>query len=133
MLFALDFVKNILVQRVACSRTLRRDTLLRPEAVAREISVRYAVAAPIQRRRALSTLTTFAVRLPALMPTPSEHELALQRTLVTRDAVIAFMMGGHPRLRGRLGVQGGRGLCFVGLRRVFVGGGWTVGFEVGLM
>ena len=35
------------------------------------------------------------------MPTPSEHELALQRTLVTRDAVIAFMMGGHPRLGAR--------------------------------
>ena len=38
---------------------------------------------------------------PALMPTPSEHEHALQRTLVTRDAVIAFMMGGHPRLGAR--------------------------------
>ena len=35
------------------------------------------------------------------MPTPHEHELALQRTLVTRDAVIAFMMGGHPRLGAR--------------------------------
>ena len=35
------------------------------------------------------------------MPTPHEHELALQRTLVTIDAVIAFMMGGHPRLGAR--------------------------------
>ena len=35
------------------------------------------------------------------MPTPSEHELALQRTLVTRDAVVAFMMGGHPAPRRR--------------------------------
>ena len=57
----------------------------------------HAVAATIQRRRAPLDARRFA----ALMPTPSEQELALQRTLVTRDAVIAFMMGGHPRLGAR--------------------------------
>jgi len=35
------------------------------------------------------------------MPQPTAQELALQRTLVTSDAVIAFMMGGHPRLGAR--------------------------------
>ena len=35
------------------------------------------------------------------MPQPTAQELALQRTLVTSDVVIAFMMGGHPRLGAR--------------------------------
>ena len=113
--------------------TLRRDTLLRLNAAAHE--KRGQITPSPRESSADEPSDTHYIRraAPALMPTPSEHELALQRALVTRDAVIAFMMGGHPRLRGRLGVQGGRGLCFVGLRRVFVGGGWTVGFEVGLM
>ena len=34
------------------------------------------------------------------------------------------MSGAQTCRRGRLGVRGGRGLCFVGLGVVFVGGAW---------